>query len=69
MIYFRVFVLYVFTLSVSCNIYLAIYLSDMKKALGLYKEIIYDATHIDLDLLREAVIDKIISDKENVKYK
>ena len=41
----------------------------MKKALGLYKEIIYDATHIDLDLLREAVIDKIISDKENVKYK
>ena len=41
----------------------------MKKALGLYKEIIYDATHIDLDLLREAVIAKIISDKENVKYK
>lgn len=69
MIYFRVFVLYVFTLSVSCNIYLAIYLKDMKKALGLYKEIIYDATHIDLDLLKEAVIDKIISDKENVKYK
>ena len=69
MIYFRVFVLYVFTLSVSCNIYLAIYLNDMKKALGLYKEIIYDATHIDLDLLREAVIDKIISDKENVKFK
>ena len=41
----------------------------MKKALGLYKEIIYDATHIDLDLLGEAVIDKIISDKENVNYK
>ena len=41
----------------------------MKKALGLYTEIIYDATHIDLDLLREEVIDKRITDKENVKYK